>query len=72
MTKKILCLLLAFVMILAMFAGCSKPAEPAPGPGEEEETPVEPEAPTYSFGMVTDVGGIGDNSFTDSAWAGIE
>ncbi|NLN48844.1 MAG: BMP family ABC transporter substrate-binding protein [Clostridiales bacterium] len=59
-------------MILAMFAGCSKPAEPAPGPGEEEETPVEPEAPKYSFGMVTDVGGIGDKSFNDSAWAGIE
>lgn len=72
MTKKFLCLLLAFVMILAMFAGCSKPAEPAPEPGEEVEKPVEPEAPKYSFGMVTDVGGIGDKSFNDSAWAGIE
>ena len=55
-----------------MFAGCSKPAEPAPAPDADEEKQPEPEAPKYSFGMVTDVGGIGDKSFNDSAWAGIE
>lgn len=69
MTKRIISLLLALVMVLALFAGCSKPAEPEQ-PAEPAST--EPEAPKYSFGMVTDVGGIGDKSFNDSAWAGIE
>ncbi len=71
MSKKVLCLLLALTLVLSLFAGCTKPApEPAPEPGPE--VPVEPEGPKYSFGMVTDVGGIGDKSFNDSAWAGIE
>lgn len=67
-TKRTISLLLALVMVLALFTGCAKPAEqPAPA-----ETPAVPEAPKYSFGMVTDVGGIGDKSFNDSAWAGID
>lgn len=69
LTKRVISLLLALVMVLALFTGCGKPAEqqqPA------ETTSTEPEAPKYSFGMVTDVGGIGDKSFNDSAWAGIE
>ena len=68
LTKRVLCLLLALAMVFALFTGCSKPAEPEP----EEEVTAEPEGPKYSFGMVTDVGGIGDKSFNDSAWAGIE
>lgn len=69
LAKRVISLLLALVMVLALFAGCSKPAEPEQ---PAEQTPAEPEAPKYSFGMVTDVGGIGDKSFNDSAWAGIE
>ncbi|MDD2481650.1 MAG: BMP family ABC transporter substrate-binding protein [Lutispora sp.] len=70
MTKKTISLLLALVMVLTLFTGCAKPAEQPAGPAEE--TPAAPEAPKYSFGMVTDVGGIGDKSFNDSAWAGID
>jgi len=69
-TKKTISLLLALVMVLTLFTGCAKPAEQPAGPAEE--TPAAPEAPKYSFGMVTDVGGIGDKSFNDSAWAGID
>ncbi|MCQ1528342.1 BMP family lipoprotein [Lutispora saccharofermentans] len=68
MTKRTISLLLALVMVFALFTGCAKPA-PQP---EQGQAPAEPEKPKYSFGMVTDVGGIGDKSFNDSAWAGIE
>lgn len=71
MTKRNICLLLVLVMVLSLFAGCAKPAEtPAKEPTPAEEPAAE--EPKYSFGMVTDVGGIGDKSFNDSAWAGIE
>ncbi|MEA4960047.1 BMP family lipoprotein [Lutispora sp.] len=71
MTKRTISLLLALVMVFALFTGCAKPA-PQPEQPEQGQTPAEPEKPKYSFGMVTDVGGIGDKSFNDSAWAGIE
>lgn len=74
MFKKGLVLVLALVMVMTMFTGCAKPA-PAPAP---EATPAATEAPTeapkpaLSFGMITDVGGLGDKSFNDSAWEGLQ
>jgi len=56
-----------------MFTGCAQPAqapaEPAP---EAEKAPAEESKPELSFGMITDVGGLGDKSFNDSAWEGIQ
>lgn len=69
MFKKGLVLLLALTMVFSLMTGCAKPA-PAPTP-TPEATPTAPPAPTYSFGMITDVGGLGDKSFNDSAWAGL-
>lgn len=70
MFKKGLVLVLALVMVMTMFAGCTQPAqapaEPAP------EAPAEESKPELSFGMITDVGGLGDKSFNDSAWEGLE
>lgn len=73
MFKKGLVLLLALVMVLAVFTGCSKPA-PAPTTPTPEATQAPTEAPkaSISFGMITDVGGLGDKSFNDSAWAGMQ
>lgn len=66
--KKSIALLLVLVMAMSLFVGCGQKAEPAPAtPAPTEQTP----APKVSFGMVTDVGGLGDKSFNDSAYAGL-
>jgi basic membrane protein A len=70
MFKKGLVLVLALAMIMAMFTGCAKPAQ---APVEEApETPAEESKPELSFGMITDIGGLGDKSFNDSAWEGLQ
>lgn len=70
--KKSLALLLVLVMAMSLFVGCAQqapaPTEPAPAP----TTPAPAETPKKTFGMVTDTGGLGDKSFNDSAWAGLE
>lgn len=73
MFKKSLVLVLALVMILTVFTGCAKPA-PAPAAPTPAATqaPTEAPKPALSFGMITDVGGLGDKSFNDSAWEGIQ
>lgn len=69
--KKSLALLLVLVMAMSLFVGCTQPA-PAPAPTPEPATPAPVEVPKKTFGMVTDTGGLGDKSFNDSAWAGLE
>lgn len=73
MFRKGLILLLALVMVMSVFTGCTKPAtapaEPAPA---TEQAPAEAPKPSLSFGMITDVGGLGDKSFNDSAWEGLQ
>lgn len=74
MLKKSLVLLLALTMVFTMFTGCAAPAPAAAPEATPEATaaPTEPPKPAYSFGMVTDVGGLGDKSFNDSGWEGIQ
>ncbi len=79
MSKRIISLLLVAMLVMAMFAGCSKPAEePATEPAAEgttEEATEEPaEEPMVEMvmGMITDTGGLGDQSFNDSGWLGLE
>lgn len=98
MSKKIISLLLVAMMVMAMFAGCSKPAEETPAePAATEEATGETteevaeevaeeaeevaeeaeavaEAPKVDMimGMITDTGGLGDQSFNDSGWLGLE
>jgi len=73
MFKKGLVLVLALVMVLTMFTGCTKtaPATTEPTP-TATEAPTEAPKPTVSFGMITDVGGLGDKAFNDSAWEGLQ
>jgi basic membrane protein A len=53
-------------MATMMLGGCA--ATPAATP----TTPTTPAAATMKAGMVTDVGGLGDKSFNDLSWAGLE
>lgn len=56
------------MLVGAMLVGCSsKPADDsaATAPTEEKKTPV-------VMGMISDTGGLGDQSFNDLAWAGLE
>lgn len=80
MKKRVLAVLLSAAMVVTMTAcgGSSKTetAEPAEAAEETEEAPAE-EAPaaageTLKVGLVTDVGGVEDQSFNQSAWEGLQ
>ncbi|SHJ60355.1 BMP family lipoprotein [Tepidibacter formicigenes] len=64
MKKKLISLALAATMLGTMVVGCTKPAEEGAG-GEEGKNAIK-------VGMVTDVGGINDQSFNQSAWEGLK
>ncbi|MFS1512646.1 BMP family lipoprotein [Chengkuizengella sp. SCS-71B] len=64
---KSLILILVFSMALI---GCTQESETGEKPTEEPtDEPLENEV---KVGMVTDVGGVNDNSFNESAWEGLE
>jgi len=72
--KRALALLLAVMLIAGMFVGCGgqdAPAteEPATEAPEATEEPMEE---GIKVSMVTDVGGVNDLSFNQSAWEGLE
>ena len=60
--KKFLALILALVMALTLVA-CG---------GGAEESEAEEEVTTIKVGMVTDVGGVNDKSFNQTAWEGLQ
>ncbi len=63
--SKLVALTLALALVGALAGGCAK---------EEPTEPVAPEAPTTDVkaAMVTDVGGLGDKSFNDLSYAGLQ
>lgn len=61
--KRIIALSLSLVLVFAL-ASCSG----TPTPGTSTASPVK----AYKVGMVTDVGGINDQSFNQSAWEGLQ
>ncbi len=63
--KKLLSLGLALVMSTSMLVGCS------PKSGSEGDKKAEGEK-VFKIGMVTDTGGVNDESFNQSAWAGLQ
>jgi len=72
MSKKVLILLTVLVIGSLLFAACAPAAEePAEEPvveEPEEEVAAEP----YKACLVTDSAGIGDRSFNDAVWKGLE
>ena len=88
MKKKILAVLLTAAMVATMTAcggGSSDketvaPAENSEQAGDDAEAPAEnadAEAPAgngadFKIGLITDVGGVNDGSFNQSAWEGLQ
>jgi basic membrane protein A len=70
--------MMAVLAILALImAACTSPADspsPSESMSEETDTPTASAAPTvdYKACMVSDTGGIDDNSFNENAWAGMQ
>lgn len=64
---KLVALLLAIVVVASLAVGCAsnEPAEPTTPAAEEPKTDVK-------AAMVTDVGGLGDKSFNDLSYAGLQ
>jgi basic membrane protein A len=67
--------LIAVMLVLTtVLTGCgmaTKEPEQEPG-GKAEEGAAAPKEDAISVGMVTDVGGVNDNSFNESAWEGLQ
>lgn len=60
MNKRAIALVLATMLVGSMFAGCAA-----------KETTTAPEEKKLVVGMITDTGGLGDQSFNDLAWDGL-
>jgi basic membrane protein A len=66
---------LAVLALAALLGACKKdqpPAPATPAAAGQQQADVKPTARTYKVGLVTDVGGRGDNSFNDAALRGLE
>jgi basic membrane protein A len=67
---------LSVLALAALFGACKKEQPPAATPPatgqQQQQAEVKPTAKTYKVGLVTDVGGRGDNSFNDAALRGLE
>ncbi len=66
--RSVLALVLLISMMALVFAGCTAPATTKP----VDSTTTPPPAAKLKVAMVTDVGGLGDKSFNDLSWAGLE
>jgi basic membrane protein A and related proteins len=66
-------LCLSALALAALLSACKKeqPTAPATAPAGQQQAEAQP-AKAYKVGLVTDVGGRGDNSFNDAALRGLE
>ncbi|NLW41369.1 MAG: BMP family ABC transporter substrate-binding protein [Tissierellia bacterium] len=74
MSKNLLALLLIGILVFSV-VGCSSsdtPSEEAEEPTETEETEETPAGEALKVAMVTDEGGVHDQSFNQSAWEGLQ
>ncbi|OPJ55771.1 BMP family lipoprotein [Alkalithermobacter paradoxus] len=62
MNKKLVSMFLAGAVFLGTLTGCTQPANEGKQGGQE----------AVKVGMVTDVGGVNDQSFNQSAWEGLQ
>ncbi|WP_053956682.1 BMP family lipoprotein [Inediibacterium massiliense] len=67
MFKKGCALLLVLLLTMSLFVGCANQA-----PQEEKEPTDKQTEEALKIGMVTDVGGVHDKAFNQSAWEGLQ
>lgn len=69
--KKFITILLIFALVMTTgLVGCGTDDDAeVQEPSGDDQAPVEE---TFNIGMVTDVGGVNDNSFNQSAWEGLQ
>lgn len=67
-SRALISLIAALSLVAVLAAGCSS-STTSGGSGSGSTTPTKA---TVKTAMVTDVGGLGDKSFNDAAWAGLE
>ena len=74
--KKTFCIALSLLMALSLLAGCGGAASSTPPSADNQSSApsssTESTGTDFSVAMVTDVGGINDESFNQSAWSGME
>lgn len=72
--KKLLSVLsVATLSLSLLLAGCGGNAQQNQGQGQAGQGQAgQGQAPTAKVGMVTDIGGVNDNSFNQSAWEGLQ
>lgn len=66
--RRVLALLLVAVLVAVFVVGCGGGKEEPPAKNGESEAPTT----DVKAAMVTDVGGLGDKSFNDMSWEGLE
>jgi basic membrane protein A len=66
--RRVLALLVAFALVVVLAVGCTT----AEDDGAEEDTADDAPTTDVQAAMVTDVGGLGDKSFNDLAYAGLQ
>lgn len=62
--------LVLFVLVLSLIVACGPAPTPAPTAAPPTKAPEKPAA--LKVGFITDIGGIDDKSFNQTAWAGVE
>lgn len=73
MKKKLLAVLLAAAMVFTLTAcgGNDEPVADNPSSEDSSDDAETPSVETFKIGLVTDVGGVEDQSFNQSAWEGL-
>ena len=70
MSRKWLALFLVLILMVSVFSACA-PAEETPEEEAPEDVAEEPVEEAIRVTMITDTGGLGDESFNDLAYAGL-
>lgn len=71
MKKRILCTILSLVVAISLLAGCAKGNSSSSSSATGSETSAA-EKGSLKVTFITAPGGLGDRSFNDSAWAGVQ